>query len=155
MGGVCREISENSPEISGMTDNFNMVLYSGKIKFWCTDCTKTTLRPCLRKCNFTQFTRVFPQSFICIHTYIYAVFPCKFISDALPPANQNGQGGSDIINHQSPQIPNQGGVRRVHILTLQIPLGFISLHVWLLKVNQASRFDLQGGASDINLQGNK
>ena len=44
--GIFQEISENFPEISGMTGNFNMVLCSGKIKFWCTDYTKTTLRPC-------------------------------------------------------------------------------------------------------------
>ena len=44
---IFHEITEHFLEISGMTGDFNMVLFSGEIKFWCmhTDCTKTTLRP--------------------------------------------------------------------------------------------------------------
>ena len=65
------EISENFPEISVMTGNFNMVvLWENKILMY--DLHKnnpmhTTMSNSpvefLRKCNLTEFSRFFPPSF--------------------------------------------------------------------------------------------
>ena len=56
---------------------------------------------------------------VCMYLALLDIFPCKFISGATPPANQNGWG---------PQNPNQEGVIRVYIykgtifLMLRFPL---------------------------------
>ena len=59
----------------------------------------------------------------------YLLFPCKFISGAPPPANQNGQGGSESSKPEPERGESgkylQGDVIhycKPHILTVQVPL---------------------------------
>ena len=77
MGGVCREISENFPgNFREFSRDFRddrelqhgLVRWENKILVYGLHKNNPTTMPnspveFLRKCNFTQFTRVFPQSF--------------------------------------------------------------------------------------------